>query len=64
MMLDKELINKLDVILEKDDFNYTVLTKEGIKKIEEKYKIQLPQDYVDFILTYQDKNIKYDYSLC
>ena len=58
-MLDKELINKLDVILEKDDFNYTVLTKEGIKKIEEKYKIQLPQDYVDFILTYQDKNIKY-----
>ncbi|UBS48812.1 SMI1/KNR4 family protein [Megamonas funiformis] len=63
-MLDKELINKLDVILEKDDFNYTVLTKEGIKKIEEKYKIQLPQDYVDFILTYQDKNIKYDYSLC
>lgn len=32
MMLDKELINKLDVILEKDDFNYSVLTKEEIKK--------------------------------
>lgn len=63
-MLDKELINKLNVILRKDEFNYTVLTKEEIKKIEEKYKIQLPQDYVDFILTYQDKNIKYDYSLC
>ena len=63
-MLDKELINKLDVILEKDNYNYSVLTKEEIKKIEEKYKIQLPQDYVDFILTYQDKNIKYDYSLC
>lgn len=31
-MLDKELINKLDVILEKDDFNYSVLTKEEIKK--------------------------------
>lgn len=61
-MLDKELINKLDVILEKDNYNYSVLTKEEIKKIEEKYKIQLPQDYVDFILTYQDKNIKYDYA--
>lgn len=60
-MLDKELINKLDVILEKDNYNYSVLTKEEIKKIEEKYKIQLPQDYVDFILTYQDKDLKYEY---
>lgn len=32
MMLDKELINKLDVILEKDNYNYSVLTKEEIKK--------------------------------
>lgn len=31
-MLDKELINKLNVILRKDEFNYTVLTKEEIKK--------------------------------
>lgn len=31
-MLDKELINKLDVILEKDNYNYSVLTKEEIKK--------------------------------
>ena len=61
-MLDKELINKLDVILEKDNYNYSVLTKEEIKKIEEKYKIQLPQDYVNFILTYQDKTIKDDYA--
>ena len=37
-MLDKELINKLDVILEKDNYYYCVFTKEDIKKIEDSGK--------------------------
>lgn len=59
-MLDKNLTNKLNIILGKR-FKKNLLTLEKLKTIEKTYNIIFPKEYKDFLLIYGDRFVKDNY---